>query len=66
MQPVPNHPFAWYRVNHSSPQDMWLDFQCTHCGDQTRYRCSRPQLQNHRILQYARMHAHGLTPRRRG
>ncbi len=65
MDQVPNHPYAWFAARRTSPFELWLDFRCTFCGDETRYRCSRPQLQNKRILQYARMHGHGVVPRPR-
>lgn len=62
MQRVPNHPYALYQTSRDAAGQLWIDCQCTACGDRSRRPCNNPARTNWWVYRYSQAHAHGLQP----
>jgi len=60
--PVPNHPYASYRVHGGQRGIFWIECYCRLCGERPKKQCRRPQLWQRRVLEFAVMHGHGHRP----
>lgn len=65
FQDVPNHPHARYRTYTDRNGQFWIECQCKRCGIHGNWRkpCMQPGMWQNRVLQYARLHGHGVQPR---
>ena len=65
MQPVPNHPYAHWSAEYDRHGRYFIRCFCTYCNEQAEKQCSRPQLTQQRVFEFAVLHGHGLKPSRK-